>query len=311
MYSGILLVNKPIGMTSHDVIDRLRKITGQRRIGHTGTLDPMAKGLLVVCLGNATVMSQFLSDETKQYEAEIYLGMRSKTYDREGIDAETPIQPVPELSLEQINVLIEQFTGTIEQTVPPFSAVKVQGKKLYELARQGERIESLPIRTVEISKLTVLSYQTPKLSIRIGCSKGTYIRSLAHDIGEAVGCGAYLSQLKRTAVGRCSLDDALSLEAIETLHISGELSSHLISGETLVSYAALTISDRFSNVVQHGQPLLGDDVVSADRAFALGERIALRDSHGKIRAIGEAMVNSAQLADAANQRVFRYLRVLS
>lgn len=311
MYTGILLVNKPLGMTSHDVIDRLRKITGQRRIGHTGTLDPMAEGLLVVCLGSATTMSQFLSDETKQYEAEIYLGKRSKTYDREGVDSKTVTNEVPELSVPKIEELLKVFTGTIEQTVPPFSAVKVQGKKLYELARQGEVIETLPTRTVHISNLTLLSYEPPKISVRIDCSKGTYIRSLAHDIGEKLGCGAYLSQLSRTAVGRCSLDDALTFEQIEALHLSGELSTQLISGETLVSYAALTISERFSSVVQHGQPLHGDDVVSADRAFSSGERVALRDAQGKIRAIGEAMIDSAHLAEAANQRVFRYLRVLS
>jgi tRNA pseudouridine55 synthase len=311
MYNGILLVNKPLGMTSHDVIDRLRHITRQRRIGHTGTLDPMAEGLLVVCLGNATVMSQFLTDESKQYEAEVYLGKRSKTYDREGIDDDTVTNEIPDLSKTALATLLASFTGTIEQTVPPFSAVKVQGKKLYELARQGEVIEELPTRTVQIFNLELLSYESPKLTVGIDCSKGTYIRSLAHDIGEKLGCGAYLSQLRRTKVGRCSLVDALTLEAIEAAHLQNRLAEHLISGETLVSYAALTISERFSTVVQHGQPLFGGDVISADRAFLSGERVALRDSHGKIRAIGEAMVDSAHLAEAADQKVFKYLRVLS
>ncbi|MCH7946878.1 MAG: tRNA pseudouridine(55) synthase TruB, partial [candidate division Zixibacteria bacterium] len=198
-YSGILLLNKQPGITSHDEIMNVRNIIGQKRVGHTGTLDPQAEGLLVICIGSATKIVQYLSNFDKSYEAEIYLGKSSTTYDSEGeITSDMP-EAAPDFSAEEFSEILDEFRGTFTQKVPAYSAIRINGKHLYELARAGKEVER-PERQVTISELEVISYNKPRLTIRVSCSKGTYIRTLADDIGNKLKCGAYLSALKRIGV---------------------------------------------------------------------------------------------------------------
>lgn len=210
--AGFLIVDKPQGLTSFDVVARLRQILGVKKIGHTGTLDPLATGILVVAVGKATRLLEYLVGWDKEYEAEVKLGMVSDTYDVEGQVEATDFKG--EITLEQVEVVLRDFTGEIEQTPPSFSAVKVAGKKAYELARKGEKVDLKP-RRVQVYELEILDFTFPILRLRIRVSKGTYIRSLAHDLGQKLGCGAVLQGLKRTAVGRFELGQAQTLDEIE------------------------------------------------------------------------------------------------
>jgi tRNA pseudouridine55 synthase len=199
-WNGILMVDKPPGMTSHDVVAKVRYFIGQRGVGHTGTLDPRATGLLVMCLGRATKIVQFISNFDKTYIADICFGRTSTTYDAEGLDDSVPVGEVPELSDDRLNGLLAEHTGKVRQVVPAYSAVKVRGVPLHRSARRGEEVE-LPEREVEFKSLRLLSYHAPYMRIELTCSKGAYVRSLAHDMGSRLGCGAYLAELRRTMVG--------------------------------------------------------------------------------------------------------------
>lgn len=205
---GILLIDKELGCTSHDVVNDVRKIYGTRRVGHAGTLDPMGSGLLVVAVGPATRFLQYLPLEPKEYEAEITFGIETDSYDSEGEVVREA--PVPGDLPVQFTETLKQFSGLIQQLPPMYSAVKMGGKPLYKYARQGQEIEREP-RTVHIATIDVLSLEDNKAKIRVICSGGTYIRSLAHDMGQAIGCGAFLSALHRTRVGRFCVEDGVRL----------------------------------------------------------------------------------------------------
>ncbi|AIE87413.1 tRNA pseudouridine(55) synthase TruB [Fimbriimonas ginsengisoli] len=206
---GILLVRKPPGLTSHDVVNDIRRRFHTRRVGHAGTLDPLATGLLVVAVGPATRFLQYLPLEPKVYEGVVRFGYSTNTYDAEGDPS--PSRPLPEDLPAAITEALPAFTGLIQQLPPMFSAVKVNGKPLYKYARGGQEAPRREPRTVHISEFTPLSFDGAEVTFRIVCSGGTYIRSLANDLGEAIGCGAYLSGLVRTGVGRFSLDQAVDL----------------------------------------------------------------------------------------------------
>lgn len=203
---GIVLIHKPTGCTSHDIVNAIRRKIGERRVGHAGTLDPMATGLLVVAVGPATRFLQYLPLEPKEYIARIRFGMSTSTYDAEG--AMTAERPVPEDLGAAIQSALPPFMGLIQQQPPMFSAVKVDGQPLYKLARQGKEIERA-WRTVHIGKFEIEVLSENEANARIVCSGGTYVRSLAHDLGEAMGCGAHLTALQRTGVGRFRIEDAV------------------------------------------------------------------------------------------------------
>lgn len=210
---GILLVDKPAGMTSHDVVDRLRAVTGIRKIGHTGTLDPSATGLLIMCIGPATRLSEFLTGMDKQYEGDMRLGVTTTSHDMDGeVVAE---KPVPELTLDQIQAAANAFVGEIDQVPPMVSAVKVGGQRLYKHARRGEEIEREPRRVV-VKRFDILAYESPLVRFVVACSRGTYVRSLCHELGNALGCGAALNRLRRTAVGKHVIGDALPLDEFKS-----------------------------------------------------------------------------------------------
>lgn len=210
--TGLLIINKPAGPTSHDIIDSLRKITGIKRIGHAGTLDPFASGVLVVAVGRETTKKiQTLVGLDKKYVATLRLGAESDTYDRDGkIIKSKKLQPI---AAKEIESVLKEFTGKQQQIPPMYSAKKIKGQKLYQLARQGITIERQPT-TIEIFQIRLLKYDFPLLKIRVHCSSGTYIRALAHDIGKRLGCGAYLKELERIAVGTYNIDKTARVNEI-------------------------------------------------------------------------------------------------
>ena len=212
MESGFILIDKPAGMTSHDVVDELRQITKIRKIGHAGTLDPIATGLLILGIGRkATKKLENFQKLDKEYVAKIKLGAISDTFDRGGKIEIKEVKKVPEE--EAIRNTIQSFIGEIEQIPPIFSAKKSKGKKFYQLARKGMRIQPKP-QKVKIYKIVILNYKWPFLEIKVNCSSGTYIRSLANDIGQKLNCGGYLEELRRTKIGNFSIKDAKKLKEI-------------------------------------------------------------------------------------------------
>lgn len=210
-YNGILNVEKPRGMTSHDVVDFVRRQTGMRRVGHAGTLDPEAAGVLLVCLGQATRVSEFLMQGTKEYRATVRFGAVSSTDDAAG--TLSPTGRTLDLDATAIEHVLSGFVGRIEQIPPVYSAIKVGGKPMYRHARAGQSVTIIP-RTVTIERITLLNWSSPDLEIDVVCSKGTYIRSLARDIGQATGVGAFLQSLTRTVSGRFALAESVPLDEI-------------------------------------------------------------------------------------------------
>jgi tRNA pseudouridine55 synthase len=207
---GVLHIDKPAGITSHDVVATLRRLSGIRRIGHAGTLDPLATGALLVCIGRATRLSEYLIGQDKRYRTTIRLGQETNTYDAEGeITAEKPVA----VDEPAIQAALNHFRGPIAQLPPMFSAIKKDGQPLYKLARQGVEIER-PTREVTIYELTLISWTSPDLELDILCSSGTYIRSIAHDLGQLLGCGGHITALRRTAIGQFSIDTAVPLASL-------------------------------------------------------------------------------------------------
>ena len=194
--SGLLLVDKPEAITSHDVVDAVRRLLGTRRVGHTGTLDPAATGLLVLCVGRAGRLQSFLTSSDKSYEGTIRFGVETNTYDREGTPVGDP-HPDPRPDAEAVRAACSRYVGELEQAPPPFSAKKIGGKKFYELARRGEAVPHLP-KKVRVTRFDTLSVEGDVARFHVDCSSGTYIRSLAHDVGKELGLGAHLSSLRRT-----------------------------------------------------------------------------------------------------------------
>jgi tRNA pseudouridine55 synthase len=215
---GVMVVDKPEGPTSHAVVSIVRRGTGVRKVGHAGTLDPRASGVLVLCLGPATRLSEYLSSSIKLYEAKVRFGESTETYDAEGATTRSTGEAPTDA---QVEAALEKFRGEIQQVPPPYSAIKLQGKKAYELAREGRPVE-LDARNVTVYELSKLRYDPPELSIRVECSAGTYIRSLAHDLGEILSTGAHLSALRRLRAGPFGLEDAVALGELEKAMGRGE-----------------------------------------------------------------------------------------
>ncbi len=248
--SGVLVLDKPVGMTSHDVVQAIRTGTGIRRAGHTGTLDPRASGVLVILIGPAVRLSEYVSASDKRYQAIVRLGSSTDTFDADGrfVRSEQPVN----ITEEQFEQTLKQFEGEIIQTPPPYSAVKVQGRKAYEMARQGEEVELEP-RKIQVYHLEVLEWAPPEVVIDVHCSSGTYVRSLANDMGTALGCGAYLVGLRRTKSGRFSLRDAVPLRKLQEAFHAGNWYQYLIpAAEALADWPAVELDPDEVEEVRHG-----------------------------------------------------------
>lgn len=242
MLSGILNINKPKGLTSHDVVSRLRKILNMKKIGHTGTLDPAATGVLPICLGKTTRLIQYFPSD-KQYIAEITLGITTDSYDSDGNI--TSKQKVI-LDKENITKALEQFKGEIIQTVPVFSATHYKGKKLYEYAHKGIEVTDLPTKTVTIYDLELIeiineSEENPIIVLKIDCSTGTYIRSIAYELGKALGYGAYLSKLTRTIASKLKIEDSITLEDLEKVKEDGTVDRLFSSPANIIDMPSLKV----------------------------------------------------------------------
>lgn len=214
---GVLLLDKSLGMTSNDALQKARRLFNAAKAGHTGTLDPLATGLLPLCFGEATKFAGELLDADKTYVAKVQLGVRTDTADAEGQILETRPVEASEADLRQV---LERFVGTIDQVPPMHSALKRDGRPLYELARQGIEVER-PARRVTIYAITMTAWDGDRFDMEVACSKGTYIRTLAEDIGAALGCGAHLAALRRTRIGTLAIGDAIGLESLEALDMTG------------------------------------------------------------------------------------------
>lgn len=251
--TGVLVLDKAKGPTSHDVIASLRRLLQLRRIGHCGTLDPLASGVLVVCLGRYTRLNRWLSGADKEYEAEICLGAVSATGDAEG-----PICPQPHgrpPDAQSVAQALRDCTGAIDQVPPPHSAVKVAGVRSYKRARRGDKVVLKP-RRVHIHTLELLGYDFPKLGVKIHCSAGTYIRSLAADMGRVLGTGAYLAQLRRRRAGGLGLDQALTLDQVASLSRAGQIEKALVHPrQALSELAAIELNEGKLADFVHGRAI--------------------------------------------------------
>ncbi len=253
--SGVLVVDKPVGLTSHDVVQIVRKGTNIRRAGHTGTLDPRASGVLVILIGPAVRLSEYVSASDKRYQAVVRLGTRTDTYDADGRILSTSPVDITEGQFEEA---LKKFVGTIEQVPPPYSAVKIKGRKAYEMAREGEEVDLSP-RIIQVYNLELLEWAPPEAVIDVYCSSGTYVRSLAHDLGEALGCGAHLVGLRRTKSGRFTLRDAVPLRKLRE-HFENATWYQLIipAAEALSDWPAIELSGDEVEAIRHGHRVAGE-----------------------------------------------------
>lgn len=249
--NGIINVYKEKGFTSHDVVAKLRGILRQKKIGHTGTLDPDATGVLPVCLGNATKLCDMLTDKNKTYQAVLKLGIVTDTQDMTG---EIQEEKIVSVTKEEVESTILSFIGDYEQIPPMYSALKVNGKKLYELAREGKVIER-KARLVHILDIQIqnIDMEQHEITMLVSCSKGTYIRTLCHDIGEKLGCGGCMKSLIRTKVGAFTIEDSLKLEEIEELHKTNNLDSYLVKPDKVFKdYAGIIVKDSADRLLYNG-----------------------------------------------------------
>lgn len=256
MINGVINIYKEAGYTSHDVVAKLRGIVHQKKIGHTGTLDPDAVGVLCVCLGAATRVCDMLTDETKEYEAVMLLGVSTDTQDTTGKVLATKTVDVSE---DEVRRVISHYIGDISQIPPMYSALKVDGKKLYEIAREGGEVERKP-RNITIHDIKICDINLPRVTMRVSCSKGTYIRTLCNDIGEELGCGASMEHLIRTRVGRYRVEDAHTLDEVKEYFLKDNLSEILISPDMIFAdLKCITPNERGIKLCTNGNVLSMDD----------------------------------------------------
>ncbi|MBR3645345.1 MAG: tRNA pseudouridine(55) synthase TruB [Lachnospiraceae bacterium] len=253
MINGVLNVYKEPGFTSHDVVAKLRGILKQKKIGHMGTLDPYAVGVLPVCLGKGTKLCDMLSDQNKTYKATMLLGMVTDTQDTTGEVLEqveeSKVLQIPEATIFRT---VKSYIGDYDQVPPMYSAIKINGQKLYDLARKGEVIER-PARRVKIINITITKIDLPRVEMIVECSKGTYIRTLCHDIGQELGCGGCMEKLIRSRVERFDVEDSLTLDQIKELYDTGKLNSKLVPVDEMLSeYSKCVIAQEYSKLIYNG-----------------------------------------------------------
>lgn len=300
MLDGVLNIYKEKGFTSHDVVAKMRGILHQKKIGHTGTLDPDAEGVLPVCLGQGTRLCDMLTDHSKAYRAVLLLGVDTDTQDISGqILEKRPVEENPEQVLE----VIKSFIGPYDQVPPMYSALKVDGKRLYELARAGKTVER-QARPVVIHDITVESIELPRVTMTVSCSKGTYIRTLCHDIGEKLGCGGCMEALMRTRVGRFELKNSISLSELEKIRDAGCLGEYLVSVEEMfLDQPRANALPEADSLVHNGNPVKPESVsvawergeTEADGANEPGPEAAIASETAASSAAGQKTYVDQQL----------------
>jgi len=294
--SGALVVDKPVGMTSHDVVQAIRNGTGLRRAGHTGTLDPRASGVLVILVGPAVRLSEYVSASDKRYQAIIRLGGTTDTFDAEG--QFTPSKDPLNVTEAEFEEALKTFVGEIEQVPPAYSAVKVGGRKAYEMARKGEEVELEP-RKIMVHHLEVLEWTPPEVVIDVHCSSGTYVRSLANDLGNTLGCGAYLVGLRRTKSGRFTLRDATPLRKLQEAFNAGNWYQYLIpAAEALGDWPSIELSPDEVEGVRHGHR------VKAKEADTVNEKVRGVSTQGELVALMELTIQADGTKEWQPKKVF-------
>jgi tRNA pseudouridine55 synthase len=293
---GILVINKPSGMTSHDVIIQLRRILHEKKIGHTGTLDPDATGVLPVCIGKATKIIQFLEDKEKGYEGTITLGIETDSMDASGVI--TSVSDSSEIKSDDVENALKKFVGEIDQIPPMVSAKKINGERLYKLARQGKTVDRKPVRiSIDSFELTkfykenipeVDEHKTfAKFNFSVLCSRGTYVRALASDIGDALGCGAHLSRLVRTRSGRFMIEDSIGLDEIKA-DPQIAISLMISIDNALSSMPAIIVNEIGKRKFTNGVQVDITDILSCDSEIKANDIIRIHDNSGMLLGIGEA-----------------------
>jgi tRNA pseudouridine55 synthase len=305
MRDGLLLVDKEPGLTSHDVVQRVRRVLKQKKIGHCGTLDPDATGLLLLTLGSATRLTRFLIRAPKVYEGAIQLGAATDTYDASGqVTSQAPAEAVAALTLEAVAEGMKRFEGTIEQKAPPYSAKKVQGVKFYELARKGEEVPDEPkeVTVYEFSPLGEL--EDGRIRFRLACSSGTYARGLAHDLGAGLGVGGHLSELRRTRIGGFQVEEAVTFRRLDELVQAGEQAgpAWIPFDQIPLPFGEVTADPQQENRIAHGQTVLVRELAGEE-----GDWVKLVNRRREFIAVGTVVerIGSAGVGIVQPRVVFR------
>lgn len=306
---GLLNIHKPSGPTSHDVVAVVRRLTRVGRVGHAGTLDPPATGVLLVGLGKGTRLVQFLHELPKTYRATLQLGIRTDTQDKTG--SVVAVRAVGPLVPEDIEAVLHGFQGWIQQIPPMYSALKRQGQRLYALARQGIEVERQP-RRARIFRIALQALLGETLTLEVECSSGTYIRVLADDIGEKLGCGAHLSELMRTAVGPFTCEGALTLDALQEAVRQGVWQRHLIPlAGAMAAFPAIVVTPDAAQALTRGIPPTARGVASMQGSFEAGDTVAVRRSDGTLLAMGTAACRATEVrAGSSTSAIVRLRRVV-
>lgn len=305
MKDGLLLVDKEAGFTSHDVVQKVRRILKQKKIGHCGTLDPDATGLLLLTLGTATRLTRFLIRAPKIYEGAIQLGVATDTYDSSGQTVATaPAGAVAALTLEQVAEAMKGFEGDIEQKPPPYSAKKVNGVKFYELARRGEEVPDEP-KEVTVFELTPLSdLEEGRIRFRLACSSGTYARGLAHDLGAALGVGGHLAELRRMRIGTFAVESAVTLARLEEGVTAGQAPGEawIPFDQIPLPFAEVTADPQQENRISHGQTVLVRELAGEE-----GDWVKLMNRRRELIAVGTVVerIGTAGVGIVQPKVVFR------
>jgi tRNA pseudouridine55 synthase len=284
---GALNINKPSGITSHDVVEQVRKLLKTRKVGHTGTLDPAASGVLPICVGKATRLSQYLLEADKEYRLVAKLGETTDTQDANGRLLE--MRDWQGITRQDILQAIQGFIGEIDQIPPMYSACKYNGKRLYKLAREGQWVERKP-RRVAIHRLTLVSTQLPLITLEASCSKGTYMRTLCADLGEVLGCGAYLYELVRTRCGQFTIDQAVSLDELRQAIEAGRLGEVLYTLDQMLAHLpAVTVNGESAKRAALGSPVLAGGILTyPPETINQNTKVRLYNPAGRLLAIAES-----------------------
>lgn len=279
MAFGLLVIHKPSGPTSHDIVAGVRRGTGERQVGHAGTLDPLAEGVLVLALGQATRLVEYLVDATKSYQAEVTLGVSTDSYDMQGQVVSRRDVP-PDLNAARLEDVLERFRGEIDQVPPVYSAIKVKGKSAHARVRSGENVTLAP-RRVTIHELGLPAFEPPRISLSVRCSAGTYIRSLAHDVGEVLGCGAVLTHLVRTESGAFRLEDAVAWNSLQASFSMGSWQEYLLPADAaLKDWPLVRLDEEAMERLRHGMSIDAPEGCSGwGRAYSpQGQLVAILES---------------------------------